>query len=82
MIPIKSIIKSVVIIAVFHLSAYGQNSTDTTKHNTVATVSNEEKEEEYRLHNDWANLKYYQDDNKKLGTDKKDLVLLIGDSIT
>lgn len=45
-------------------------------------MSNDDKEEDYRLHNDWANLKYYQDDNKKLDANGKDLVLLIGDSIT
>ncbi|WP_221452649.1 SGNH/GDSL hydrolase family protein [Mucilaginibacter sp. FT3.2] len=76
----KNIIK-VIIISGLHLSAYGQGLTDTSKMK-VTTVSVEEKEEDNKLHNDWANLKYYQDDNKKLGAGKKDLVLLIGDSIT
>jgi len=58
--------------------AYAQNTTDTAKNQQTA----EQKEEEYRLHNDWANLSYYRDDNKKLGPNKNNRVLFMGDSIT
>lgn len=83
MIRIKNILSLTIMMASLHLYAYGQSLTDSTKNKTVAAVNNEDQAENYRLHNnDWADLKYYQDDNKKLGVDKKDLVLLIGDSIT
>lgn len=79
MINIKNIISAIVIIAGFHLSVYGQNVTDSAQ---IKAAAEEEKAEEYRLHNDWANLEYYQNDNKKITSNKKDRVLLIGDSIT
>ncbi|MCS3732819.1 SGNH/GDSL hydrolase family protein [Mucilaginibacter dorajii] len=82
MILLKNIIKVTIMITAFQVSAYGQNATDTTKNNVAATINKEQKEEDYQLHNDWPNLKYYQEDNKKLVSTKKDLVLLIGDSIT
>jgi lysophospholipase L1-like esterase len=78
MISIKHTISIIAIITGFHISGYGQNVPDSTQ----IKAAEAEKAEDYKLHNDWPNLDYYHDDNKKLTPHKKNRVVLIGDSIT
>lgn len=79
MISIKNIIGAIVVMMCFNLSVHGQNVADSAQ---TKAATDEEKAEEYRLHNDWASLEYYRDDNKNLGKNKKNRVLFMGDSIT
>lgn len=84
MLRIKHIIKLIVLITGMHFSVYGQVQSDTAKNITPGKEADEAKDEEYRFHNDWANLKYYQADNKKVNTAQRiaKRVVFMGNSIT
>ncbi|SDD71502.1 Lysophospholipase L1 [Mucilaginibacter pineti] len=74
-------IKLFILLIVAHLSAYTQVKSDTTQNKAT---ENEAQNEEYKLHNDWPNLNYYQNDNIKVNAQRNsgNRVVFMGNSIT